>query len=616
MSKKRVRTLLRVSSKQQLHDDDIPVQRAEATDYIKKHPDWEFDREYIEKAVSAYKNGVADRVVLQEILEDAKNKEFDILLTYMSDRIGRQEEYSFYVATLNDLGIEVWTIKDGQLKTDDHVEKLINYIRFWQNAGESKKTSMRVRDTQQTLVKSGRFVGGKAPYGYELKHSGEISNHGRLLKRPVIVEEKAEIVRKIFNLAVYKGYGYDKIAKTLNAEGIPPIEVDRWRSSTIASILKNPIYMGYPCVNRRINHGSFTRLDRREWIYSEEQQTDLVIISPQLWERAQEIRESRKAKIDASKDNSSKLHKELYNVPFSTKGKLAMIGFTYCGYCGKRLKNGSYANHWTTKDGEKKVSFVGRYYCPERCKERGCYSQSYLEEIVFDVIGRYMERLKTIDITEEMEKVYGQQEKNVERELRQIQSEQKKLKQDIETLEEHIPEALRGDYYFSAEKLSNMINEKQEALQESVSKVKEIKIKLEETKVKRADMERFISNAPNWKEEFENADAQTKQMLLSTIIDRIDVTDGNIAIKFKIRLDDFVRESIDSPTERPMVSSSNQSEDQETLEKGKVPKTTDSGRQRPIVSSSNQSEDQETLEKVKVPKTIDSSKILCTLYSA
>ena len=45
---KRVRTLLRVSSKQQLHDDDIPIQRAEVNDYITKQPDWELDKEYIE----------------------------------------------------------------------------------------------------------------------------------------------------------------------------------------------------------------------------------------------------------------------------------------------------------------------------------------------------------------------------------------------------------------------------------------------------------------------------------------------------------------------------------------------------------------------------------------
>ena len=47
--KKRVRTLLRVSSRQQLHDDDIPIQRAETADFIAGHPDWELDKEYVEK---------------------------------------------------------------------------------------------------------------------------------------------------------------------------------------------------------------------------------------------------------------------------------------------------------------------------------------------------------------------------------------------------------------------------------------------------------------------------------------------------------------------------------------------------------------------------------------
>ena len=183
---KRVNCLYRVSSKQQLHEDDIPVQRAEVEQFINQHPDWEFDKEYIEKAISAYKNNVDDREVLRKIMEDAKHHEFDVLLAYFSDRIGRLEEYSFYVASLNQLGIEVWTIKEGQLKTDTRTDRLMNFIRFWQNEGESEKTSKRVRDAQVELVKSGKFVGGKAPFGYKLVPSGMISNHGRLLKKLVI----------------------------------------------------------------------------------------------------------------------------------------------------------------------------------------------------------------------------------------------------------------------------------------------------------------------------------------------------------------------------------------------------------------------------------------------
>lgn len=539
MSKK-VRTLLRVSSKQQLHDDDIPIQRAEAEQYIANRPDWIFDKEYIEKAVSAYKNNVEEREVLQEILSDARNHEFDVLLTYMSDRIGRQEEYSFYVATLNQLGIEVWTIKDGQLKTEEHIDKLLNYIRFWQNEGESKKTSMRVRDTQKELVKAGKFVGGKAPYGYQLIPSGMVSNHGRLLKKLEIVEEKAQVVRQIYSLAVHQGMGYEKIAKELNNQGIPAVTTDKWKAGTIRSILTNPVYMGYLALNRRINHNGFIHLDRKNWIYSEEQIPELVIVSQQIWEKAQEIREARKDRINASKQKSSKEYEAQYNVPFTTSGKLALTDLACCGYCGKRLKNGSYCNHWTTKSGEKKMAYTGRYICPSKCEERSCYSQNYLEGIVFEVVENYMERLKSVDVTEEIQKMQSQQRQGVEKELESIHKKQKALKLDIQTLEEKIPEAIRGDYYFSAEKLSGMIKEKEQEERALEEKAGQIENKLSQMVNQDSDMERFITMIPNWKEEFQTADTQTKKMLLSSLIDKIEVKDGDINIKFKIRLEDFI----------------------------------------------------------------------------
>ena len=549
MSKK-VRTLLRVSSKQQLHDNDIPVQRAEVEQFINQHPDWEFDKEYIEKAISAYKNNVDDREVLRKIMEDAKHHEFDVLLAYFSDRIGRLEEYSFYVASLNQLGIEVWTIKEGQLKTDTRTDRLMNFIRFWQNEGESEKTSKRVRDAQVELVKSGKFVGGKAPFGYKLVPSGMISNHGRLLKKLVIVEKDAEIVRKIYSLAIHQGYGYDKIAKTLNAEGIPAITTDKWKATTIASILKNPIYMGYYAINRRVNHGSFTRLDRKNWIYSKEQIPELIIINQCDWEKAQEIREARKNKINASKEKSAKQYEEQYNVPFRTNDKLSLLGLAYCGYCGKRLKNGSYCNHWTLKStGEKKVSFTGKYICPEKCKERSCYSQRYLEDIVFTVVENYMEQLKNINVVEELEKMQKQQSQSVEKELKAVSKQQKSLKQDIETLEEKIPEAIRGEYYFSADKLASLIKEKEQELKELENQKKQIQIQISKSTVQSSEMETFITKIPNWKEAFQNADVATKQMLLSSLIDKIEVKDGDIKIKFKIRLEDYlVHESIDSGT--------------------------------------------------------------------
>ena len=543
---KRVRTLLRVSSRQQLHDDDIPIQRAEAKQYIGKHPDWVFDKEYLEKGISAYHNGVEDREVLKEIMKDAKNGEFDVLLAYMSDRIGRQEEYSFYVAELNRLGIEVWTIKDGQLKTEEHIDKLLNYIRFWQNEGESRKTGMRVHDTMVEMVKDGKFVGGKAPYGYKLVLSGEISNHGRALHKLVIVPEQAEIIRQIYSYAVNQGMGFQKIANTLNKNGIPAPILEKWKSGTVRSILTNPIYMGYVTYNRRKNgRANSTRLDRKDWIYAKEQNQELVIVSQEMWERAQEIREARKKRINESKQATSDLYMEQHNVPFSTRGKLALTGMVYCGYCGKRLKNTGYANHWTSKKtGEEKVSYVGRYGCPNQCKPRGSYSQEYLESIVFATIEGYLENLKKIDISSELEEIQTQQSKSIWREIKDLEKEMKKLVSDIATLEEKIPDAIRGDFAFSVDKLSAIIKDKESRKNEiEIAKVK-LKKQLEEISVQSEEMSRFIELMPKWNELFKESDTQTKQMLISTLVDKIIVKEAEITIKFKIRLEDYMDNSI------------------------------------------------------------------------
>ena len=45
---------------------------------------------------------------------------------------------------------------------------------------------------------------------------------------------------------------------------------------------------------------------------------------------------------------------------------------------------------------------------------------------------------------------------------------------------------------------------------------------------------------PKWDVLFKEADIQTKQMLLSTLVDKIIVTDEEITIRFKIQLEKYM----------------------------------------------------------------------------
>lgn len=49
-------------------------------------------------------------------------------------------------------------------------------LRYGNAQKSSSDTGMRVKDTAQKLVKKGKFMGGKAPYGYKLELSGKSAN--------------------------------------------------------------------------------------------------------------------------------------------------------------------------------------------------------------------------------------------------------------------------------------------------------------------------------------------------------------------------------------------------------------------------------------------------------
>ena len=224
---------------------------------------------------------------------------------------------------------------------------------------------------------------------------------------------------------------------------------------------------------------------------------------------------------------------------------MALTGMVYCGYCGKKLKNTGYANHWTSKKtGEEKVSYVGRYGCPNQCKPRSNYSQEYLESIVFSTVETYLENLKKIDISSELEEMQSQQGKRIERELKDIDKKIRNLVSDIKILEEKIPDAIRGDFAFSAEKLSALIKEKETRKNEIENTKISLKEQLEQVSFRKEELEQFITRMPNWRELFKEADLQTKQMLLSTLVDKIIVKDEEITIRFKIRLEDYMEQSI------------------------------------------------------------------------
>ena len=102
---------------------------------------WVIVHEEQEEGVSGHKVRAAQRDKIQVIKGYAMRDEFDILLVFMFDRIGRiSDETPFVVEWFARNGIRVWSTREGEQRFENHNDRLMNYIRFWVADGESEKT--------------------------------------------------------------------------------------------------------------------------------------------------------------------------------------------------------------------------------------------------------------------------------------------------------------------------------------------------------------------------------------------------------------------------------------------------------------------------------------------
>ena len=245
----RVCCLYRVSTTKQVdHDEmnqaDIPVQRKACHEFADRMG-WDIVLEEQEAGVSGFKVSVNDRDKIQLIKEYAEKGKFDILLVFMFDRLGRRaEETPFVVEWFVKNGIKVWSVNEGEQRIDSHVDRLTNYIRFWQADGESQKTSMRTKAALGQMVREGRFRGGVAPFGYKLVPSGVLNKRKHEVMKLEIDEDEARVIRMMFDLCIGSGYGRFKIASFLNEQGILTREGKRWHEATVGHILHNIMYTG------------------------------------------------------------------------------------------------------------------------------------------------------------------------------------------------------------------------------------------------------------------------------------------------------------------------------------------------------------------------------------
>ena len=511
--KKRVICLYRVSTTKQVYKsqdndrakDDIPMQKIVCRDFSEKM-DWIIVDEMYEKGVSGYKKSANDRDAIIELREKALRKEFDVLLVFMFDRLGRREdETPFVLQWFVEHGIEVWSANEGQQKIENHVDKLMNYIRFWQASGESQKTSLRVKTRMEQMTSEGIFTGGSVPYGYHLVYRGRKNKKGQDMRDLEIHPEQAEVVKMVFRYTIELGYGSHMMATYLNDKGYRTQKGAPFQSSYILRILRNPVYRGF------LQRGD-AKSERIE---------SLQIISDADFFKAQDILEQR-----ARKDESKR------TISMTNKGRTLLNGNIYCAHCGCRLATTSYVERYKRKDGSLYEKPNSRYVCYHRsrglnnCDGATTYLADRIDRAVMTAMRKIFESISGCPQEEKIEAAYKSVIAGNHKLQQKLNYELQRDMTQLESLRLEIGKALTGDSVYNQEDLATAITTIRKRITDAQEQLEKLK---QEDAAKKAISDSIIPayrQFKTWAEEFDEAPLEMKKMIASQLFSRIEIGKG------------------------------------------------------------------------------------------
>ena len=527
----RVCCLYRVSTDKQVdhntnNEADIPMQRKACHRFAEKMG-WQIVHEEQEEGVSGHKVRAASRDKLQIIKDEARKGNFDILLVFMFDRIGRiADETPFVVEWFVKNGIRVWSTQEGEQRFDNHTDKLLNYIRFWQADGESEKTAIRTRTSLGQMVEEGHFKGGVAPYGYALVKSGRFNKKKHELFDLQVIPEEAAVVKLIFRKYVAEGYGAQRIATYLNNLGYRARTGKMWHHATIRGIVTNLTYTGV------LRSGK----SRSQVI------PQLQIISPEQFERAQEIRTARANQAE-----------ETRTVPLNTKGESLLSGNVFCAHCGARLSlttNGKYRRRADgTIDNAQRIRYVcyGKTRKQTNCDGQTGYTMHILDGIVEKVVREIFSKIRGIPREELVGRQYQQIQTERKIHLTEVTAKLQKAVQDVELLKAEVLKCLKGESAFSKEMLAAMIAEGETecaALEQSRQAAQaEVEQSAQQMEAIGEQYDKLIS----WAQLFDSASPAAKKMIVNQLIKRVEVGRGyQVTITFHFSYQQFL-DGLDTP---------------------------------------------------------------------
>ncbi len=410
------------------------------------------------------------------MLEAISTGNYEAVLVMDVDRLGRSSmaEQGIIFETFRRYNVKIITpdkVIDPNKDDDADKFEMESLFARW----ELKAYKKRTRRGIDKSVDEGSYL-SNAPYGYR---KTEV-NHQPTLE---IYEPEAAFVRMIFDMYVNQGFGTTNIANHINALGAHPSRSEKFGRTSVAYIIKNPVYIGKTVWNKNhyvvengVRHSVPTPDKKKitEGIHP-------AIIDEETFSRAQNIMKKQ-------------WHKKYYDGTVQN----SLAGLVRCGNCGRimfRHPSGA----------RSKIPFL-------MCVEKGCIPTHPLEEVETAVLANIREQLSALDLN--IENSVTPDVSNYDKSIAAAEKELKSISSQMTKIHELLEQGVYSVDTFIDRRDS--LNERTEALKKHI-----ISEQARRQAVFDSDLRAVSEKVHSVLDVYESSDPATRNELLRSIIDYI-----------------------------------------------------------------------------------------------
>lgn len=470
ISKQKVKVALysRVSTEEQTNNFSLDAQRDLLVKYAKDN-NFTIVGEYID---GGYSGTSDDRPEFQKMMEDAKQGKFRLVLFYKYDRLFRNNRHLLNtVEQLSQYGVAIKSITEPFDTSNPMGKCMVSIIG---SMAELERNNFIERSKQGKLRRYREgYYAGSGVFGYDYDKDTDILT---------INNDEAEIVKHIFSEYIKPDSSLVKVARNLRKQGLKSKKGHEFQTHCVHDILLNSMYTGKWYANRLGHNNSLKPRD--QWIEVKVP----AIVSEQEYNLAQKLLKERR--------NYSKRN---------VKYDYLLQGMMKCGVCGSKMSGTADNSSPVMKNGRQYGPYFKLYY---RCNH---YSKNLFEKkvncdlrwiqselidgAVWNEADKILENPEMIKKAIERERASMPERDSLQKTLRKHEDALKKLCRE----EERVIEAYRREilsieqlnqqisdikqkkdiYGLEIERISLLLDDKQENIESAIDCVSQIKKGLE-----------------------------------------------------------------------------------------------------------------------------------------